>query len=195
LPKRRWSLLAVGAAIAVAVLATGALGPIASRLGPNQDGPVAMLISRWGVWSAAVGMAIDHPIFGVGVANFVNYYPDYGDSQGLDHAHNIFLNMLAERGLLGLAAFGLVLVAMFRSLLSALRSAHSSVDLTLVAALIAVFAGFLAHSMLDVSYYDYKILLLFWLLVGVAAVVGATLLNSDFAREESAGLWRQELGS
>src|SRR5438105_4183943 len=127
LPKRRWSMVAVGAAIVVAVLATGAVGPIGARLGPNQDGPVAMLISRWGVWSAAVGMAIDHPIFGVGVANFVNYYPDYGDSQGLDHAHNIFLNMLAERGLLGLAAFGLVLVAMFRSLSSALRSAGSTV--------------------------------------------------------------------
>jgi hypothetical protein len=40
----------------------------------------------------------------------------------------------------------------------------------LIAGLIAVFAGYLAHSMFDVSYYDYKILLLFWLLAGTAAV-------------------------
>ena len=194
LPKRRWSLIAVGAAIVVAVLASGGFGPMAARLGPNQDGPVAMLISRWGVWSAAVAMAIDHPIFGVGVANFVNYYPDYGDSQALDHAHNIFLNMLAERGVLGLAAFGLVLVVMFRSLASALRNAGSTVDRTLAAGLIAVFGGYLAHSLLDVSYYDYKILLLFWVMAGSAAMVGVTVLRRDSMAEESAASLLPEEG-
>jgi hypothetical protein len=61
---------------------------------------------------------------------------------------------------------------MFRSLFLALGQAASGSERTLVASLIAVFAGYLAHSMLDVSYYDYKILLLFWLLAGTAAVVG-----------------------
>jgi len=179
LPKRRWSLAAVGAGIALALLAGGMLGPITSRLAGQTDGPIAMLISRWGVWTAAVAMAVEHPLFGVGVANFINYYPDYsGQAFGIDHAHNIFLNMLAERGLIGLAAFGLVLVVMFRSLFAALRTAGSTTQRTLIAGLIAVFAGYLAHSMLDVSYYDYKILLLFWVLVGAAAVLGAPFTNS-----------------
>ena len=179
LPKRRWSLAAVGAGIALALLAGGMLGPITSRLGGQTDGPIAMLISRWGVWTAAVAMAVEHPLFGVGVANFINYYPDYsGHGFGLDHAHNIFLNMLAERGLIGLGAFVLVLVVMFRSLTSALGTAVSTRERTLVAGLIALFVGYLAHSMLDVSYYDYKILLLFWVLVGAAAVVGGPVMTT-----------------
>jgi hypothetical protein len=80
---------------------------------------------------------------------------------------------------LGLAAFGLVVVVMFRSLSSAWRNAGSTVDRTLAAALIAVFGGYLAHSLLDVSYYDYKILLLFWLLVGSAAVIGQRLPHAS----------------
>ena len=174
LPKRRWGLAAVATAIALALVLSGMLGPIGSRLGPSQqDGPIAMLVSRWDVWTAAVAIARDHPAFGVGVANFINFYPEYsGQSFGIDHAHNILLNMLAERGVIGLIAFGLVLVIMFRSLFIALGRAASTTERTLIAGLIAVFAGYLAHSMLDVSYYDYKILLLFWVLAGTAAVVG-----------------------
>lgn len=172
LPKRRWALGAVGAAIAVILVIAGMLGPIGARLGPSEDGPIEMLVSRWGVWSAAVKMAVDHPAFGVGVANFINYYPQYsGASFEIDHAHNIFLNMLAERGLMGLLAFGLVVVVLFRSLFAALVREVSPTERTLIAGLIAVFAGYLAHSMFDVSYYDYKILLLFWLLAGIAAAV------------------------
>jgi O-antigen ligase len=173
LPKRRWALAAVASAIASALVLGGMLGPIGSRLGPSQDGPIAMLVSRWDVWTAAVAIARDHPAFGVGVANFINYYPGYsGHSFGIDHAHNILLNMLAERGVIGLIAFGLVLGIMFRSLFAALGRAPSATERTLIAGLIAVFAGYLAHSMLDVSYYDYKILLLFWVLAGTAAVIG-----------------------
>jgi O-antigen ligase len=173
LPKRRWALAAVGASIALALVIGGMLGPIGARLSSTEDGPIAMLVSRWDVWTSAVAIARDHPAFGVGVANFINYYPEYsGQSFGIDHAHNILLNMLAERGLIGLAAFAVVLVVMFRSLFLALGQAASGSERTLVAGLIAVFAGYLAHSMFDVSYYDYKILLLFWLLAGTAAVVG-----------------------
>ena len=41
----------------------------------------------------------------------------------------------------------------------------------LSAGLIASFVGFFAHSLFDATYYDYKILLLFWILVGMSAVL------------------------
>jgi O-antigen ligase len=61
----------------------------------------------------------DHPLLGVGVGNFNSRYPDYfvrsefRVSQG--HAHNIYIQMLAETGLAGLTAF-LVLTLSFLAL-------------------------------------------------------------------------------
>ena len=89
----------------------------------------------------------------------------------LSHAHNLYLNIAAERGVLGLAAFVAVIVALFRSLAKALRGAPIGVYRVLSAGLIASFVGFFAHSLFDATYYDYKILLLFWILVGVSAVL------------------------
>jgi putative inorganic carbon (HCO3(-)) transporter len=91
---------------------------------------------------------------------------DLGD---VPHAHNLFLNIAAERGLPALAAFLVVVWFIFYCLRAAFRLAALASDRILAAALIASFAGYFAHSLFDVSYYEYKVLLLFWLMVGIAA--------------------------
>jgi putative inorganic carbon (HCO3(-)) transporter len=104
------------------------------------------------------------------VANFVNYYQQGADSDVIGHAHNVFLNVAAERGALGLLSFVTVVGGLFRALRRTMVTARDSLARGLAAGLIATFAGYLIHSLLDVSYYDYKVLLLFWLLAGMAAV-------------------------
>ena len=180
LPRRRWQILGGAAVIAIVLVAAGLATDIGTRLsGDTANSPANMLADRAGVWAAAIGIFLNHPLFGVGVANFVNYYPEYsGNPYGLNHAHNIFLNMAAERGIVGLAAFGYFLVILFKGLFDTFVRARPERDRVLLAALAASFAGFLAHSMLDVSYYDYKILLLFWLLGGIAATLPRALQGS-----------------
>ena len=128
----------------------------------------ALPANRWDVWTSAVAMAVDHPLFGVGVDNFQNFDPDYGN-HGINHAHNLFLNIAAERGIPALLAFGFVIFALFRTVASSLRTAQSTMDRAISVGFLATFAGYLVHSIFEVSYYDHKVLLLFWLLVGVAA--------------------------
>src|SRR5205807_799143 len=119
------------------------IGSVGERLsGRGPDSPIDMLGSRAGVWAAAFGMLWDHPLFGVGVADFVNYYPQYsGEPYGLNHAHNLFLNVAAERGLLGLVTFAAVLVALLRALAASFRRATGRPDKVLAAGLIACFVG------------------------------------------------------
>ena len=163
-------ITAVLIVVAGCVVLAGLSGPIASRLAPSDNGPMQMLSDREEVWSTAVRMTIDHPIFGVGVDSFQVFYPLYsGRDDELNHAHNLFLNIVAERGLLGLLAFGLVITLLFRSLARAFRQVDTLIGRALVAALLASFLAYFAHSIFDVSYYDYKVLLLFWLLAGVSA--------------------------
>jgi O-antigen ligase len=118
-------------------------------------------------------MTIDHPLLGVGINNFQNFYPIYtGRDDELNHAHNLVLNVAAERGLFGLVAFCLVAMFLLASLVRTFTSARSLEERAVVAGLSASLAAYFIHSLFDVSYYDYKVLLLFWLLVGVGASLG-----------------------
>ena len=65
---------------------------------------------RFGLWQFAIGMFLDRPLFGVGWGNFAWELFLRNDGRfwvGWDfdaNAHNLFLHVLAETGLLGLAA-------------------------------------------------------------------------------------------
>jgi putative inorganic carbon (HCO3(-)) transporter len=163
-------LVAVAATVGACVLIVGLSGPIAERLGPSDNGPMQMLADREQVWSAAVRMTVDHPLFGVGIDNFQLFYPVYsGRDDELNHAHNLLLNIAAERGLIGLASFCVVLVVLIASLAGRVIKSSSELEHAVVVGLSVSFVAYVIHSQFDVSYYDYKVLLLFWLLLAVAA--------------------------
>jgi putative inorganic carbon (hco3(-)) transporter len=176
-PERRRYIAVFVGVLAVLVLVVGLAGPIGARLAATDTGPFAMLANRWSVWQSAVAMTVDHPLFGIGVDNFQNFDPNYGNF-GINHAHNLFLNIAAERGIPALLVFGFLIVTLFRTLASSLRSAQSTMERALIAGFLATFAGYLVHSIFEVSYYDHKVLLLFWLLVGVAASTPRLLSDS-----------------
>ncbi len=68
---------------------------------------------------SALYMFMDHPVLGVGVNNYPEYYQYYARQFGLDtraearEPHNLFLQVAAETGLLGSMIFGAILVFCF----------------------------------------------------------------------------------
>jgi O-antigen ligase len=66
------------------------------------------VIERLAHWQSAVAIARDYPWLGVGFGNYPVVYPDYAFPNwplALGHAHNYYLNILAEVGLFGLSAY------------------------------------------------------------------------------------------
>jgi len=66
------------------------------------------IVERLAHWQAAVNMANAHPLVGVGLGNYEAAYPDYGLvswPRALGHAHNDYLNVLAETGVVGLSGY------------------------------------------------------------------------------------------
>jgi O-antigen ligase len=60
-------------------------------------------------WQAALNMARSHPWLGVGLGNYELVYPSYSLinwHEALGHAHNYYLNIFAEGGLVGLLGYG-----------------------------------------------------------------------------------------
>jgi O-antigen ligase len=67
-------------------------------------------------WLAGINMFQDHPFFGVGMGNYQDVYAQYHVGifvLPLGHAHNYYINIAAEAGILGLTAFLLFLIAVF----------------------------------------------------------------------------------
>ncbi len=83
------------------------------RIGDVRGMPVTddnfAAIERMSHWQTAIAMWDQYPWLGVGVGNFDDRFtefavhPQFSESQG--HAHNYYLHLLAETGLLGLAAY------------------------------------------------------------------------------------------
>jgi O-antigen ligase len=66
------------------------------------------VLERVAHWQAALAMWTDHPWLGVGIGNYEVAYAAYALPQWplpLGHAHNYYLNIAAEAGLLGLASY------------------------------------------------------------------------------------------
>jgi O-antigen ligase len=74
------------------------------------------VLERLAHWQAALAMARDNVWLGVGFGNYEPAYADYGLINWpapLGHAHNYYLNLLAETGIIGLAAYLLLWTAVF----------------------------------------------------------------------------------
>jgi putative inorganic carbon (HCO3(-)) transporter len=74
------------------------------------------VIERLAHWQAGWDMFSEHPWLGVGIGNYEPVYPVYALprwNEPLGHAHNYYLNIAAEAGLVGLSAYLILWAAVF----------------------------------------------------------------------------------
>ena len=97
-------------------------------LGAPLSGYVANVLSRFWYWGIAIGLWLKNPIFGIGSFRYndiqISYSGWHGVAEfatsGIDNskvvegAHNQFLGILAENGLVGLALFFVVWFGLYR---------------------------------------------------------------------------------
>jgi O-antigen ligase len=83
---------------------------------------------RYRLWDINLRMIRDHPWLGVGPGNYLLHYMEYSGVLGLIrgplHAHNAYLEVTVEMGLVGGAVFVLLLLAAFHALWVARRAAR-----------------------------------------------------------------------
>ena len=141
------------------------------RLGHEVDlqDPNNSLEIRLNVWRATLRMLRDHPIFGAGLSGFpttVEPYRAAVGAQPLQYPHNILLNFWSETGILGVVAFGWLLVQAFRYTLLGWRRASRAwrpYHLGVAVALVAI----LVHGLVDVPYWKNDLSAEFWILLGL----------------------------
>ncbi|OLE87881.1 MAG: hypothetical protein AUG07_00170 [Acidobacteria bacterium 13_1_20CM_2_60_10] len=116
---------------------------------------------------------LDYPVAGTGLGTLQSVYPKYEtlyDGKIVNHAHNDYLEALAETGLLGGACCAWFLVLLIsRGLKRALNPENTFAGALHTAGLIGCL-GFLAHSVVDFNLHIPSNVLLFFLLSLLATV-------------------------
>lgn len=121
----------------------------------------------------AIDMFLDHPILGVGLDNFSLYYQEYSRDIGIDArrvertAHNRYLEVLAEQGIVGFTAYMLMLLAVFRSINLARRRFRDA-GLKEYERMASAFAVSLLGYLIIYFFIDDAHPRYFWLLFGIA---------------------------
>jgi O-antigen ligase len=112
------------------------------------------ILERVAHWQAAWEMARYNPILGVGLGNYEVAYSDFALinwPNALGHAHNIYLNMLAEVGVVGLCYYLVMWAAVLWLTWRVTR--HKDVWIRSIAiGLFGVWVHLCAHSFLDKLY-------------------------------------------
>jgi putative inorganic carbon (hco3(-)) transporter len=134
----------------------------------------------------------DHPLIGVGVGNYPQYYQSYSRQVGLDprtenrEPHNLFLEVAAETGIIGLSIFFLVLYFSFRGIRQAwltFKKTGINPYADMVAFYGIAFAGYLTAALFIHGAYPRYL----WLLVGLALSLPQVAKNTlaEFTQENS----------
>lgn len=124
---------------------------------------------------SAIPMFLDSPIFGVGFGNFKYEMISYGyGGVNLVGAHNTFVAIACELGLLGLVPFVIIVIVVIKNSLNGIRLAKNLRLKNLLIGLLGSFVGLLVMGLSHELY----IHVLLWFLIGLL-MAGANLAKRE----------------
>lgn len=134
------------------------------------------------IWMGTLAMVKDFWVSGIGMGAeaFKEVYPFYSyNGIVAPHAHNLFLQILVESGIGGIVVFlGILIFFLKRMMVNYKYGGGKGSELsTMMVALVAGICGFLLQGMFDNCFYNYRVLLVFWYVIGIAMACGYVAKN------------------
>lgn len=139
---------------------------------------------RLALWESSVAMLREHPLIGIGWGAYWMVYPSYdffinNSETTIYHAHNMFLHIGAELGLLGLGAFIWLLAAILQITLSLYRKCSSYHTCGITLGLLVAFWGIIINGLTDYVMFNIQMSILFWMLAGLTVSVSGFAQSRD----------------
>ncbi|HXN21379.1 MAG TPA: O-antigen ligase family protein [Candidatus Dormibacteraeota bacterium] len=131
----------------------------------KEDKRVSMARDTWRIF-------LDHPIVGTGMGTFQSVFPKYEtlyDGKIVNHAHNDYVEVLAETGVAGVACCAWFLSVLLVKGVQNVRNRTSALQATLQMGALVSCVGLLTHSLVDFNLHIPSNALLFFLLAGFAS--------------------------
>lgn len=136
------------------------------------------------LWQSSWQMFIDHPLLGIGVGRFYQAYNTQYISPsalepGLMHAHNNFIQMLADGGLIGFLSFVYLYYIIVRLSYQNYRQNDSIYSLVLI----LVTGNLLMQGLTEFNFGDSVVIRLYWFIVGIG--FSAAAYQNKFCRSDN----------
>jgi len=136
-------------------------------------------VHRQILWSMGARMFLASPLTGQGLGtfmyNFTKFMPgDYpvGD-WGISYAHNCFIQIAAETGVLGLGSFLFMVAVLFISSFKILKKMQRKDSYYILSGMIACVFTYMVGSFFDTNLYSLPLAILFWLILGITTKAGS----------------------
>ena len=132
------------------------------------------------IWQSAWNMFKDHPVLGVGLGQYTeNYQQKYISPQAkepkLGHAHNNFMQMLAENGIVGFAGFVIMFgYIIFKNLITWVKVRNVYALMIVSATVCLLLQGFTEYNVGNSA-----VIKMYWLILGLLVVL------SEFYKKET----------
>lgn len=168
----------------VAVAGVGLLGILLVGLGPGVRERAASVldvranVGRTQIWRANLDMVRERPLLGWGYGNYKRfrapYYARYPEADTTAHAHNDFLQMLVDGGVVGLAAFVFLFSVVVREgwrIHARLPAAAEPIRSVVLGGVLAV-VGFFVGGLTQYNFGDAEVVIALWFTVGLVLAAG-----------------------
>lgn len=143
-------------------------------------------VYRLGIWKGTLRMLGDVSLHGIGIGEqaFAAIYPVYA-LRGIEtapHSHSLYLQITTEYGIAGLIIFLVLILLTAQLCLSYIVDAESKNNRLIVLSLLSGLAAFLLAGVTDYVWYNYRIFLFFWIILGLTV---SSVGTSKMTREEA----------
>jgi len=154
------------AALATAACLTIALTPQLRAEAADMFARGGVNTGRLGIYAANLDIIHDHPVLGLGFGRYqvaaAPYYDAHPEADRRSHAHNNFLQIAAEAGLVGLAAFTLLFATMLRFGIDAVRRCRDPGLHAVALGGCLALVGFLVGGLTQYSFGDNEVATAMW---------------------------------
>jgi len=128
---------------------------------------------RVSIWLGTLAM-LKHYWFcglGPGTEAFNKAYPEFAHSAvTAQHSHNLFLQLTCDCGIVGLGLFLTIIISFYRMMFTAISAEQDKNARIFQIAGTASITGFLVQSMADYTFYNYRVMLLFFSMLGLCVL-------------------------
>jgi O-antigen ligase len=171
LVRRDRRVLIALAAIGLAAGIGFAIAPDLRALARNMFHPSGDNRGRVAIYETNLAIIHAHPVFGLGFGRYKAaarpFYDAHPEADRRSHAHNNYLHIAAEAGLVGLLAFVLVFAVALRKGWTALARAPDGAAWSVAAGAWVGIVAFLAGGVTQYTFGDNEVALTMWVCLGV----------------------------
>ena len=141
-----------------------------TSIGDMTDGSTTYRVS---IWLGTLDMLKHYWLCGIGPGDeaFNRVYPAFSyNSINAPHSHNLFLQLVCDAGITALAVFLILIFVYFRMMCAALHREKDWTSRMYQTAFTGGVCGFLVQAMTDYSFYNYRVLFIFWAYLALGAL-------------------------